>query len=397
MKLNPSGARLVTILMATLAGLVIGRFSAPRAHSVSLAQAAPAEGTERRPEGASAASPPRPRSIPDVEANAGLRYAISGWDGIQKQPPSVARDAEAAAWLARYAAEAPEAALALALDEPNRTRRRLWRSAALRGWAATAPAAAAAWIVAQAPGAESTDDITASFAATASTPATALRLARRFASYLPGGATEQGGWLIAALADAGEFNPAVQFALSGNAEQRDVWIASAFSRWSEQQPRAATTAANSLPETALRDVAWRAAVVNWAQNEPASLADYALKLPAGEARTYAFGEALRLWIDQDVVRASGWLGRLGPGQETDLAASLVATHPVMAAHRPETALSWAERISEPTARSRTVARVVQIWSNTDPTAAAQYARTTDTLLPADREESLPGDRSTPHP
>ncbi len=396
MKRNPPARPAVSTLLAVLlAGLAIGRLSAPRPVSGPAAPSPEAGGRERAWPTALTAPPlaENPRASP--EAN--LPTARSGWEQFQNQPPSDARDAEAARWLARHAARAPEEAIALALAEPHRARRSLWRSAALRGWAASAPEAAAAWIIRQPASEDRGRDIAASLAGAATTPANAFALAQRYAAAFPERAPEHGGLLIAALAGAGEFASAARFAASANEEQRDTWTALAFSRWSEQQPAAATAAASALTDPALRDVAWRAAVVNWAQNEPDSLADYAFQLPAGEARAYALGEALRLWIDKDVVRASGWLDRLDPSTDTDLAVSLIATHPALAAHRPDVALSWAESISEPTARSRTVARVVQVWADSDPAAAARYARTTPALLPADREEALPGERFTAHP
>ena len=386
--LRPSVRPLVAVVAALCAGLVIGRLFSPGQKSAAPTRdASPSLAGHRASPGAW----PAPVSVLD---DAALAPAAGGWEQIRNRPPGAARDAEAAAWLARVAAHAPEQALALALAEPHRARRSLWRSAALRGWAAGDPEAAAAWIIRQPASEDRARDIAASFAGA---PATACALAQRYAENFPDRTTEHGSLLISALAEAGEFASATRFAAAGDEEQRDIWTTQAFSRWSEQQPLAATTAANSLSDPALRDVAWRAAVVNWAQNEPASLTDYATRLPAGEARTYALGEALRVWIDQDPPGASRWLDRLEPNSDTDMAVSLIATHPALAVRRPEVAMSWAESIADPMLRSRTIARVIQVWTDTDPVAAARYARTTPALTPADREVALPGERFTPHP
>ena len=386
--LNPLGA----VLAALCVGLVIGRLSSPGDKLT-----APARQTSANSTGHSTAPEAGPATVAALDGVASLPAAAGGWDRFINEAPSDTRDAEAAAWLARYATSAPEQALALALAEPHRARRNLWRASALRGWAASAPEAAATWIIRQPASDDRRRDIAASFAGAATNPATAFVLAKRYAEAFPDQANAHGSLLISALADAGEFASAAGFVTDGNTGQREAWAAQIFSRWSEQQPAVATNAATALPDPALRDVAWRAAVVNWAQNEPAALAEYARQLPAGQARTYALGEALRLWIDQDVVHASAWLDRLDPNDDTDLAASLIATHPALAAYRPDIALSWAESISDPTTRSRAVARVVQVWTDSDPTAAARYARTTPALLAADREEVLPGERFTPHP
>lgn len=384
---RPSAGTLIAVLAAALTGIVIGRLSVPGQKSAALA---------REPGPARNASPDSVERS-SVSSPSSTQVPADDWEEFRRQPPTAARDAEAAAWLVRQAPRAPEAALALALAEPHRARRSLWRSAVLRGWAANAPDAAAAWIVGQPASENRGPDIAASFAGAAATPATAFALAKRYAEAFPDRATEHGSLLISALAEAGEFASAARFAAAAGEEQRDVWAALAFSRWSEQQPAAATAAAGALPDPALRDVAWRAAVANWALNEPDSLADYATHLPAGEARAYAFGEALRVWIDQDLPAASRWLDRLDPGGDTDLAVALVATHPALAVRRPDVAISWAESIGDPMLRSRTLARVILAWSNADPVAAARFARSTPALTPADREVALPGERFTPHP
>lgn len=323
--------------------------------------------------------------------------AASAWEEFRRQPPTLARDAEAAAWLERYAASSPEQAISLALAEPHAARRRRWRDAALRGWATVASENAAAWVMRQPPGGDENADIAAVFAGAAAQPAVAFALAQRFAEFSPSHAAQQGSLLITALAETGQFNRAAEFALSAKPELREAWTTAAFSRWSEEQPQVAATAATMLEDPVLRDLAWRAAVANWAQNEAPSLADYAVRLPAGEARTYALGEALRQWIDHDTPRAARWLDQLDPSRDTDLAVSLIAMHPALAQHSPDVALTWAESITEPTARSRAVARVVKSWADIDPAAARGYARTTTALLPEDREDLLPGEHFAPHP
>ena len=390
--LRPSVRTLVAVLAALCAGLVIGRLHPLGEISPALTlTASPSVAGHRADVNLGTA----PVSAP--EAGAPSPTATGGWEQFQNQPPSAARDAEAAAWLARCAARSPEQALALALAEPHLARRGLWRSAALRGWAANAPEAAAAWIIRQPASEDRGRDIAASFAGAATKPANAFALAQRYAAAFPDQATEHGGLLLTALAEAGEFASAAQFAAAGRPAQREVWTALAFSRWSEQQPQAATLAADSLADPTLRDLAWRAAVVNWAQNQPDSLADYAARLPSGETRAYALDEALRLWIERDLPAASRWLDQREPSHDTDLAVSLIATHRALAVRHPDVAISWAESIAEPMLRSRTLARVVQAWTDSDPVAATRYARTTPALTPADREVALPGEHFTPHP
>lgn len=375
------------LIGALITGVVIGRYSASEKESVAPSTLS-ATGTT------STASAPTSPSVP------GLRSAFAmgtDWESLLAKAPSIARDADAATWLAGYAAHSPEEALARAMAESHRVRRSLWRSAALRGWAAAAPEAVATWIIRQPTRENRSPDIAASFAGTAATPAVAQALARRYAEAFPDQATEHGSLLIAALTDAGQYDHAAQFAIAGQAEAREMWTASAFSHWSEQQPQSAALAAAALPDSTLRDIAWRASVANWAHNEPASLANFALSLPAGESRSYAVGEALRVWIDQDPPAASRWLDRLDPSADTDIAVSMIATQPVLAARRPDVAISWAESIADPTLRSRTLARVVLAWADSDPAAATRYAQSTPALMPADREVALFGEYATPHP
>lgn len=396
-RICPRPATLFALAVAAVGGAVVGRFTAP---NQDFKRAAVGEAVPRHLTSASTApafiSPPAAAFSP-VALNEYLPESVSGWEELWRRPPTAARETAIAEWLTRHAAAAPEQAMALALAEPHAGRRQRWRNAVLRGWAAAAPENAVAWVLRQPPDGNEAGDVAAVFAGVASTPAVALVVARQFAEARPARLAEQGSELITALAEAGQFSSAASFALTGGAGQRDAWTAAAFARWSEQQPQAATNAAIALIDPALRDLAWRASVANWAQSDPPSLADYALRLPPGEARTYALGEALRLWIESDPSRAAHWLDQRDPGRETDLAVSLVATHPALARRRPDVALSWAESIAEPTARSRAVARVVRVWAEADPSAANRYARTAATLLPEDREDLLPGERFAPHP
>lgn len=397
-RIYPRLPTLLTLVAVAIGGAAVGRFTAP---NQDLKRTAVGEALPRHLASAStgpAFIPPSAAILPSIAPNEFLPESVSGWEELWRRPPSAARETAIAEWLTRHASAAPEQAMALALAEPHAGRRQRWRAAVLHGWAAAAPENAVAWVVRQPPGNQNeAADVAAIFAGVADTPAVALAVARQFAEARPVHVAEQGSALIAALAEAGHFSSAASFALTGAAAQREAWTTAAFARWSEQQPQAATNAAIALVDPALRDLAWRASIANWAQSEPPSLADYALRLPLGEARTYALGEALRLWIESDPARAAHWLDQLDPARETDLAVSLVATNPALARRRPDVALSWAESIAEPTARSRAVARVVRVWADEDPSAARGYARSASALLPEDREDLLPGERFAPHP
>lgn len=391
-------ATVFALVAAAVGGAAVGRFTAPnRSGGRTNTSVAPNARPLPAAELSVPPSAPAAAAVLSPAPNQFLPESVSGWEELWRRPPSAARETAIAEWLTRHASAAPEQAMALALAEPHAGRRQRWRAAVLRGWATAAPEDAVAWVLRQPADKNAAPDIAAILAGVAPNPATAFAVVRQLAEARPAHVAEQGSALITALAEAGHFSSAASFALTGPAAQREAWTTAAFARWSEQQPQAATNAAIALVDPTLRDLAWRASIANWAQSEPPSLADYALRLPSGEARTYALGEALRLWIESDPARAAHWIDQLDPGRETDLAVSLVATNPALARRRPDVALSWAESIAEPTARSRAVARVVRVWADEDPSAANGYARTASALLPEDREDLLPGERFAPHP
>lgn len=303
------------------------------------------------------------------------------------RPASAERDQNLADAIAELAARDPRAALEHALHETHVWRRTELLKAAFRGWASVDPDAAIARAQTL-PQADRETAIAAVFAGSAIRPDVTVALARRLCAADPSLSRDRGAAAIEALSAAGAFSAAAAFAASGEGADRDAWLAAAFARWGEQQPRAAANAALALRDAALQQRAFQSLVTGWAQTEPLPLADFAVKMPAGENRTYALGEALRQWIDRDPIAASAWVDQLDPSPDLDGAVAAIATQPFLAAHRPEVALSWAESITDASLRSHTLAAIVREWADTDRAAAARFVRASSDILGEERSDLL---------
>ena len=137
-----------------------------------------------------------------------------------------------------------------------------------------------------------------------------------------------------------------------------------------------------------RNAASCAVMDRWAILDPRTLANFAIQLPADSNRNYALSAALAEWTNQDLAAASAWLNQLEPSAELDAGVSAITTRQPLMAHRPETAVNWAESVFDPELRSQTLAAIVREWAKADHSAAQRYAETSPAINAADRSMLL---------
>ena len=121
---------------------------------------------------------------------------------------------------------------------------------------------------------------------------------------------------------------------------------------------------------------------SWAAQDPAAAANWALSLtdPQTEARTIS--QVMRQWARDDITGASNWVNALPPGASYDAAAAALAYS--MAPNDPQSAVAWADNISDTTARTNALTRVSREVMWHDPTngmAVLQAAGVPPNLIP----------------
>ena len=210
--------------------------------------------------------------------------------------------------LEALAAHDPAKALALALGETDPAVRDERLQTVLRGWASTAPDAAANWTLTQ----SYLDQglaMAAVFNSANRNPDAAVNLAQRLTAQHPENSTSYGGYLIFGLAQVGEFERAANFAEASSAEIHTDLFTAAYTYWAKQQPERAVYAALKLDDPAKQNAAFQAAISGWARISPQDLTIAANQFPEGADRTLALTTGLRSWIEKDPAAAADWISR----------------------------------------------------------------------------------------
>jgi len=311
----------------------------------------------------------------------------AAWERLAAAPNSPANDVAAEAALEKLAETDPARALTIALAERNRQRRTDWLHAVLRGWAAVAPEAAAAWM-ATLPSLDHEGAETSVLDGAGRNPAAALALVNGLVQSDPANARSHANQLLRVLGYRGDYEAGVDFAAHLPENIRSEMLGTAFQYWAEAQPERALDAALKLPDGDTRTTAIDAAVSGWSQGDPASLAEFAVNLSSSVDRAEALQTALREWVQINPKAASEWMNRFDPKPELDAGAAAVALQPGLLERQPDIAASWAESITDPKLRSGTLANVLREWAARDGAAALNYAQGTTALLPEDRAALL---------
>jgi hypothetical protein len=329
-----------------------------------------------------------PLSIPATNATPPENFEAIVKD-LLAQPATPARDAALLAALGQLAMHDPLRAIAIARAETNPRLRSQLLEASFTGWGKTDPNTAADWILAQPAGSLDTGTaITALLKGAVQNPDVAVQLTQRLNQANPDQARDTGDALIYALGQNGGFQRAADFAAAASGDLRTEWLAAAYGNWSNFQPQNAAASAMQISDADVRTSAIDAVIPGWQQTDPKGLADFSMNnLSDGDQKTRALTAALASWAGNNAGDAATWLNQFGPAPEFDQGEAAIATQQQVM-QQPDLALSWAQNITDPNLRSRTISAIVETWTLSNPSAALNFAQTTGDLQPDDRNSLL---------
>jgi hypothetical protein len=139
---------------------------------------------------------------------------------------------------------------------------------------------------------------------------------------------------------------------------------------SQRGDEAAREMVMSVPEETLRNGMIARLVEQLANDNPASAAQWIATIPAGEGRQRALSELVDEWSEKDPAAAATYLAQYPASPDTDESRGRLAKNVLR--NDPEGALAWANTISEPDYRTRTVADLVRSWMKRDTDAAQKW-------------------------
>lgn len=377
----PSGLVFVAGLLAAAAGYEVARrvSVAKTSHHPSPVQQSTA--TERD------------QSKPDAKTPTQAEPWEKRWGNLANQENSPARTRSLETMLEELGRTEPKRALALALAEGNWLVRDQLRNAALRGWGAAAPDAAADWAMGQTLLGERMQCVSAVLAGAAENPEEAMRVGLRLCTADPGPSGDYGHNLINALVDKkGDFETATRFAVAASMVDRQSYLLdSAFYQWAQHEPDRALEELDKITDPKIRSAALKGVIEGWADADAEKLADFAQTLPPGEERSRALSVALPQWVAKDPEAALEWINRSDPNPDFDKGIAALALLPSLLQNRPVTAMEMTDNITDSAQRSLAKSNVFYQWAMRDPGAARTYA---SGLQNAEYREMLLGDLET---
>ena len=107
----------------------------------------------------------------------------------------------------------------------------------------------------------------------------------------------------------------------------------------------------------------------WAESDPQAVIDWASDLPE-TAQAGVYEEALDEWTERDPLAASEYLSKMPDSAAKNAAIEGFSTE--LAEEDGESAVTWAETITDPELRTRTLERVARDWYRQDKEAASQW-------------------------
>jgi hypothetical protein len=296
------------------------------------------------------------------------------WRELAGRPNSPARVRDLEAMLEQLARTDPQRALARALAEGNWLARDKLRNAALRGWGAVAPDAAAEWATSQPLLGDRMQCVTAVLTGAAERPEEAVRVGLRLCAAEATPAGDYGHALINALVDkTGSFEAAANFAVAATMVDRQSFLLdSAFYQWAQHEPGRALAEFGKISDPTIRSAALKGLIAGWADENPQKLADFAQALPRGEDRSRALEIALPQWIGKDPEGALKWMNQVDPDPDFDRGIASLALQSSFH-QRPEVAMELTDSISDSARRVLTKSNVFYQWAQRDAPAARKYA------------------------
>lgn len=290
----------------------------------------------------------------------------------EKLSAGVRRDEMFTALLRRWGELDGRSALAYALEKTNTGNREEGIAAVLAGWATYDPQTPYQWALAN-PGENpfQSDRLNAVIGQMAAVdPATAFS----HASSLPMDSFRTGA--LRTLADqlhtVGKLSLALPwFADLPEGPVKEVSLEHVARIWSSYEPVSAAEWVERNSEQFIHSQAISAVASTWGRADPQRAATWASQLPTGRARMAGLSPAIGTWLNRGELNSvASWLNQQPPHQDFDDAVRQVALASMI--DDPETAMSWADSISDDNLRSVTMNMVGQRWMSFDPSAALAY-------------------------
>lgn len=299
----------------------------------------------------------------------------AAWQHLNQEPACPSRDRSLEAMLEKLARTDPQRALALAMAEGNWLLRDKLRNAALRGWGAVAPDAAADWSMAKSELGERMYCVEAVLTGAVEHPDEAVRVALRLCAIDPVPAGNYGHAVINALIDkAGSYEAATRFALAANMIDRQSYLVdSAFYQWAQHQPELAAAKLNEIADPKVRSSVMKGVVEGWADADAKSLATFAQTMAEGEDRTQFMSIALQQWAGKNPEATLQWINQFDPHPDFDKGIAAVSLGDTLLANRPADAIELTEYIADPAKRTLTRDNAFWRWALRDPSGARKYA------------------------
>ncbi|MCH2060002.1 MAG: hypothetical protein MK183_05190 [Verrucomicrobiales bacterium] len=181
---------------------------------------------------------------------------------------------------------------------------------------------------------------------------------------------------------------ALQWAATLEGDTKSEAMEEALENWASQDPDAAVAFVGDLSsseqERFVPEVAER-----WARRDADSAqaaAQWVSDFPESEGRERATGEVVEAWMRSDPTAASTWLGEQPAGGSKDRGIAAMLNDRQLR-EDPETAVAWAEQISDNGERSEQIQRSARRWLSSDRGAAVDYIESSQALN-ADQKAEL---------
>lgn len=296
------------------------------------------------------------------------------WTALSLTPDYPDLTRKRAALLEALAREDPQRALEIALSETNWLVRHELRAAALRGWGAVDPDAAATWALSEPLLGERIQCMSAVLTGAAEVPEEAIRVALAACEKDPQPAGDYGHALVNALVyRTGDFKSATHFALSAGMVDRQTYlIDSAFYQWSKYEPDRAFESLTQVEDSQSHDFAMKGVIAGASDANPQRLANYGRELSDGEDRSKILQIALIEWANDDPDATLDWISQADPHPDYDHGLSALALQPSLVSNDPASAMELTDFICDSVRRSIAKSNVFIRWARNDYDAAAEY-------------------------
>ena len=152
-------------------------------------------------------------------------------------------------------------------------------------------------------------------------------------------------------------------------------------RWSRYEPVLAAEWVESLSGQPGQQSALAAVSATWAAVDPQRAADWASRLVEGPDRAGSVTTVVETWLQSgDLGEAAEWLNSQPSHPDFDQAVTKVAIATLQV--DPETAMTWADSITDDNLRNTTMTMVGNLWMSEDPQGAQAYYDATGAAPPA---------------